>query len=788
MSGVGEDRPLTQEGNMTGTGFAAMRGACLAAMAAALFYGAEARAQEVQPPERQAAQPTPAQDGSDSGEIVVTARKVNENVQDVPIAITAISGESLARQNVRSLYDLQSQVPNFVLQRGQIDTQALFVSIRGQVQNDTTSNLDPSVGIYFDGIYYPRTIGLAGQLLDVERVEVLRGPQGTLYGRNTTGGALTIFTRNPTNELGASMQLTGGSFDHFNAVGILNVPITEGLAARFVAQRGVSDGFGRDAARNRRGDEDSLTLRGRLRADLGNGAEAVLTASYARNYTGGGVFHLSGLSPSNSTQFLIQVAREGGFGTTPAGLAAARALLESYIAGDPFVSNATRPQFSDFSSRALSLNVTVPISDSIDIRSLTGYQTLRRKTSLNSGEVPFTIVVGRQETDSYYLSEELQLVGETGPVQWVAGFYGGYENALEISDTTLVPNITSVNPRNTRALIENTSLSLFAQATWEFLPETHLTGGFRYSWDTRAATINNRQGGNCTVPAEGVIATPPGASQCGRRFELNFSRPSWLISLDRQLVDGVLVYAKVSRGYRSGGVNYRGASSIDTFASFAPETVTEYEAGIKTELLDRRVVFNLAGFYDNYRNIQRTATIIGPVSGLSTSIITNAARGRIYGFEAELRVRPTQNLTLSGSVGLTDARYTEFVDLSGNRTNELFPTPKWTASASANYVQPIEIGSLTFSLNYRWQSYINLQPNALIASAVSQDAYGLLDGRVSLNIAGWDLDIAAYARNIADVRYRAAAIGNDRSLGFDIESMGRPREFGITITKRFGAI
>src|SRR5581483_1126477 len=193
----------------------------------------------------------PGAAGSDTDqlqEVVVTATKRSENIQIVPIAITALSGDALKQSQVHTVQDLQSEVPSLLIQQAVDSPQDVTVMLRGRKQNDTTLAVDPAVGVYVDGIYVPRTQGLAGELLDINRIEVLRGPQGSLYGRNTTGGALTIFTNDPTQELSGSLDVTGGNFRAWYLAGIANLPVVDNLAARFVFQRGGNVAYGFDGA------------------------------------------------------------------------------------------------------------------------------------------------------------------------------------------------------------------------------------------------------------------------------------------------------------------------------------------------------------------------------------------------------------------------------------------------------------------------------------------------------------------------------------------------------------
>lgn len=234
----------------------------------------------------QTAAPAAAAEDSGLADIVVTARKVSENLQTVPVAITALSAAAIRNAGITNVFDIQGKVPNLYFQNSAIDAAGLTVAMRGQKQNDFILTVDPSVGLYVDGFYHPRTYGMRSALVDVERLEVLRGPQGTLYGRNTTGGALSIYSAQPTDELGASIQLKGGNYGFFEGTAIANMPLGEGLSSRFVVQHGEQDGLGSDGLSNDVGSENRTYVRGKIKAGEGS-IRAVLTGVYSRIHTGG---------------------------------------------------------------------------------------------------------------------------------------------------------------------------------------------------------------------------------------------------------------------------------------------------------------------------------------------------------------------------------------------------------------------------------------------------------------------------------------------------------------------
>lgn len=743
----------------------------------------------------------PSGAASSDQEIIVTARKVAENLQAVPIAITAISGAALTEQSVKNVMDLQRQVPNLFLQPSVSDPQAITLALRGQKYNDIGGTSDPAVGIYIDGVYYPSTIGMAGALIDVDRVEVLRGPQGTLYGRNTTGGALSIYTANPTNTLGGNLSATYGNYNMWNLAGTLNVPLTDNLALRIVGQHGEHDGYGRDAFGRGLADENSTYLRGKLRAQFG-GIEAILSGIYQKYETSGAISKFGGLFPADPStgapeggSTTIEAAAELGLPLTPAGFAQAANILNSYKGGDLHDTDSTDPTFSRFTGYVGSLDLKVPVTDDISIRSITAYEHQRKTSLVDFDGTPFTILSARYDVTGHYFSQELQVLGGNKTLNWVAGAYYGNQTSDEFSTAQILTAINAGgNPNNVDFVARNRSIALFAQANWEFAIDWRLTGGIRYSWDRRAGETMNTMGGVCVVPAPGVevtgVPSSPlnGPSQCPRSFEESFSKPSWLASVDHRFSDQLFGYAKISYGYRSGGLNLRSANVADAFASFQPETVTEYEVGTKLDLFDRRVRLNLAAFHDVYNDIQRSVSIASP-AGIPIGLNVNAASGRVNGLEAEARVKITDRFTISGSGGMVDAKYKHFVDLTGDRSNEDFGVPKWTASASANYHKDTSFGSVMAQVDYQWRSKTDLDPSIRRGrEQVMQDAYGLLNARIGFTLADYGVDVAAYGKNLTNKDYVGAVQGLAAALGYNQLLIGDPRTYGIVITKHFGGL
>jgi iron complex outermembrane receptor protein len=716
-------------------------------------------------------------------EIVVTARKFAENIQTVPVSITRLSGADLQRLTVRDLSDLQYQVPNLILEPSTSDSNSLTIALRGQKQNDILPTVDPSVGLYIDNIYYPRTTGLTGALIDVDRVEVLRGPQGTLYGRNTTGGALSLYTKNPTDRLEGNLSLTYGDYDTRIVSGMINLPLLDAVAARVVANREKHNGYGSDFLGQPLADEDSYYVRGKVRGDF-NGIDVVLSTIYQQNRSGGAIYKatnaLTGATVANGTTNVLETAAELGLPFTPAGLRQATQYLDSFVAGDLFRTGGTSPARSDFNSSVYGLDIKAPLPWGTALRSTTSYVFVDRRVA-NSDGVPIYLNVQRYSTASRYIAQELQLQGGSANFTWTSGLYAGDESAYENESILVFRDLNPSNPIIFAGDIHNRNQAAYAQGNWQFAPQLRLTGGVRYSRDERELDAASMLGGRCAVPAPGVeITNTPsspsnGPSRCPRPFGANFSKPSWLASLDYQATDEIFGYAKVSYGYRSGGLNFRGTNTAAAFTPFQPETVMEYEVGTKLELFERKLRFNAALYDDDYQNEQVTGIFdIGPLN-LPTGITSNAGKAKIDGMEAELRFQPWREFTLTAGSGLTSAHYVQFVDTLGDHRNEPFPVPRWTGNAAASYVIATAFGQINPSLDFHYQSASTLNAGTM---QYAQAGYGLLNGRLAFDVDRWNLQIAAFCRNLTDKTYIAQS--------GEFSTIGDPRTYGLTVTTRFG--
>jgi iron complex outermembrane receptor protein len=726
-------------------------------------------------------------------EVVVTARKIEENAQDIPVAVTAMTGAGLERQNVREVRDLKSLAPSLVFGQGGSSPGAVNPSLRGQTQPDNNLATDAAVALYVDNVVLPRSYGLRANMVDVSRIEVLRGPQGTLYGKNTTGGLINVITNDPTGQWGGSVRVNAGNYGAWDVTAIVNIPLGDDMGLRLVAERGQHDAFGHDGAGRGLAYGDNSYLRAKFKGEWGRFS---LRASADYSSTGlSGIYRLAGLTPATAT------APEGGTLTREAALelfgasnpttwAQALPVVRSYVGGDFYKTNGRFQAREDDYARDVSLDMAYELTDDIKVRSITGYRSLAFGYPSDLDGTPFTGTHPRRAAQDDFISQELQVLGGDAHLNWVFGGYGSWEHGKEYSTTATAPlalsptRLTQLNLTNGKLTAQ--SYAVFGQANWEFVPNWTLTVGGRYTSDKRGLTTYNQTFFNgatfsCSVP----VALRPDPAFCQGVRSDTFKEPTWTASLTYKPTDDITTYAKASHGFRSGGEQYRGSTSLESFQPFQPETVNEYELGLKTQFFDRSVRINLAAFYDEITDVQRSVIIAVPSTGATATVQTNAASATVKGVELEGTWRVTPQLTINGAGSVIDPKYDEFRDFTGDRSGEDWPTPKVQYSFDVTYVQPTGLGDLTGTLSWAYQSKQNLAPAAKQKAQVTQKAYGLLNARLGLNVDSQDFTVALFARNLTVKKYLVGAVSLE-SIGWNTVVSGEPRVYGIEFTKRFG--
>jgi iron complex outermembrane receptor protein len=743
-------------------------------------------------------------------DIVVTARRREESLQKTPVAITAFSSGDLNRHSIINVSDIGRLTPSLNFDKTVYDPFSANVGIRGQKTNDSILNVSPAIGLYIDDVYQGNTLATsATSLLDVQRIEVLKGPQGTLYGRNTTGGALKIVTALPDYDGASGAVRVGlGNYNLDRESAMINVPlVADQMALRLSGSHEHHGGYGYDT-NNRRplADLKADAIRGTLRIDPTSGFQIVLRGDYARARSGGTVEYLGALAPPTVVNpFLLNAAIYSNVLTFAQAVPvltgrATPAQLAGVLAGQKVIYDRLLPTLNRKSYRQAyftpqqarlevygsSVTLQKSLTDDILIKSISALRYVDRVTQV---QIDGTIYPGLygvpSDLQSRQLTQELQLDGKAigGRLKWILGYY--YYDMVGTEGRNPTNQLPFINPRSpnfSSQQVRQRSNAFFGQATFALAPAINVTGGLRWTRESARIRATEFQGnpGVCAIPA--AQQTPPGA--CVARIGQTFKNLSYTGGIDWSPTDAVLLYAKTSRGFKAGGQNKN-----PPFLPFAAETVTDYEAGAKLDLLDRRLRVNTALYHSKYDNIQRTV-LVAQNGGVFTSI-ANAAAATIDGVEAEITARPVQPLVLGASLAYTDAKYQTYVNQATGQdlsANSFQGQPRWQWSLSALLTVPTPAGDLAASVDYTRQTTVELLPDSksIYTNGYStQKGYGLLNARVTLKIDRFDADVALWGRNLTNKLYQAGATDATGSAGFGAAFLGDPRIYGVELTKRF---
>jgi iron complex outermembrane receptor protein len=758
-----------------------------------------------------------ASDVGSGNDIVVTARRRAENLQSVPIAVTAISGEALQRSSVRDMFDLQRVVPSLQVSTGYRKEAPIF-QIRGQRTNDMRATQDGPVAVYFNDVVVTPWYGQNLSFYDLSSVQVLKGPQGTLFGRNTTGGAVLASPVKPGNKLEGYATASYGRFDRWSVEGAVTVPASDLLSVRvsgkITRQGPMGHVLAGPIAGYGLGTEKSENVR----------VSAVLRpTSDIENYT---VFYYDKFySHRNALQTIAMAGNALLYnGGAPFGLPDAVTDVANLKNAGRYDSYQSDPTY--VRTRAVGVNNTTTFNvgksslGEITLKNILGYRNLSTQAENDLDGTRALIIESTTDVAVKQYTEEFQVLGSSPAAEWAVGFnfyqLKGYDNSIVTALKGLNPTV----PATTSFDVNNKSYSVYAQSTFhlgpllsESLEKFSLTLGFRESWDNRFANFHpyNFYGlptQVCKLPA--ALVDTPGV--CAHAVSASFSAPTYVATLDYKPVPGILLYVTQRRGYRSGGFNSGASDNPAQFVPFKPEFVSDTEVGIKADTHPGGMFLrtNLAVYHSGYKDIQRQKQ--SKIGGFQpVSVIQNAASASITGLEFESLFQPTPNLELSGFWNHVAAHYNNYdarvydsstgALVAGTRDytkNKFAFLPRNTISGTVRYTIPLgeTVGDLALQGNYVWQSSMwsdeQIQPFAVPAYAANLTApnfipsYGLANFRVELSkIAGKNLTAAAYVKNAFDKKYAVGAIAIIESLGIEPIFWGDPRTWGLDLTYRF---
>ena len=696
-------------------------------------------------------------------EVIVTARKREEALQDTPISITVFSASALEAANMIDLRDLGKYTPGMSFTSyGMGSNEAGAIFLRGIGQSDHMVTTDPGVGLYIDGVYIGRNQGAALDLLDLERVEVLRGPQGTLFGNNTIGGAVNVISRKPTGNGGGQASLTAGQDGRLNGSMSGEMAFGERAAVLISVLSKQRDGVGEQIFTGAEtGDEDSLSARAQFywHGQTGEFSLAV-DASRARQAAMPHSFyaHADWLGVAPCYQ------RDGdGYAPCPAGREA-----------DPFDSYSLDDLDTAQDLFGVSATLEWDISDGVVVKSITAYRDMEYLGGLEFDGAPHRIVYYRETDGSDQFSQELQLSGSRGgALDWIAGLYYFMEDGENDQDND---EFGALGHRLTQ--VETKSYAVFGQTTMELTDGISLTGGVRYTEENKdydlvfhSLDATGAQAYDDTGQPLYVVA--PTA------LDNAWDAVSGTVNLSYAIAEGVVVYGTYSRGFRSGGYAAR-PSRISSVGAYDPEYVDMFEAGLKALALEDRLRVNAAIYRNEYEDYQAQVNRVG--NRFDTRVL-NAAEAQIDGVELEVTAVLSPVFRVDATFAYTDAQITN-VDLDRSLEanfsagHQLPYVSKYTLSVSPQLDFRLDHGGGVLArLDYSYRDDFFGQ----IANSPfeREDGYGLLNARIEYRNVGGHWSVALYGINLADEQYTRVRNYFPGFLGFAIWNTDR-REIGVT--------
>ena len=729
------------------------------------------------------------------GEIVVTAQRKSENIQKVPIAIQAISGDQARDLGVRSSGDIGRIASNVSVQQPAGEGSVTIVTIRGIGLNDYSTNNSGPNGIYVDEVYLSAPVAQTFPPFDIERIEVLKGPQGTLYGRNTSGGAINYITKKPSHEAEVYLNTSYGSFSSVNFQGAVNGGLTSNLAGRLAFNTNISDGFTRNTFNgHRENGAGSYSARAELLWEPTDALKILVSGNGSRfDVRANKYWHVGTLDPQTFSQCPNDRILAGqcvdlyGFGTT-----------------DRFEVESNRTEHMKTSIYGGSVRAdygTGPLT----LTSLTSYIHTKRYFPEDADGNPARLLEIDYNTSSRTVTQELRGSLNLPGLNVVAGGYFLGERLTQnqplrlfqdadlffgpgAGEGLVIPGIVNEVVFSSSAQ-KTRSYALFGQVDYDVLPDLTLTVGGRYSWERKSFTYNQslqtQQGG---IDNYGPLTVLPTF-----RNRLNDGAANYRVALNYKITPAVLVYASNATGFKSGGFNGSFLSSDPTelasqLQPVKPEKVRSYEVGLKSTFFNRKLLFNIAFFYNDYRDMQVFTPIVTS-SSLVVNVLDNAPKAHTQGIDAQLAFSPIEGLTISENLGILSTELDRYSvrlapgspNLSGNR---LPLAPKVSSSTVVDYHFDIPSGrvSILASADFKSKMFFDTTNDPLI----TQGKYWLFNGRIGYthNLPKGTIELAVFGRNLTDKKYLVGG-SNLSPFGMLEDIVGRPREFGVELNMRY---
>ena len=753
-------------------------------------------------------------------EVVVTARRREETAQSVPIPISALSGDRLESRGITEIQNVEQLTPNMSFNESVVARGTAQVFLRGIGQINWGPTQDPKVGIYVDGVYLGRPQGSVFDFIDIDRVEVLRGPQGTLFGRNTTAGLVHVITKKPDSVFDAKVRGGFGNAGQLSADGMVNFPLIDDvLAARVAFQMRKDDGWMKDDAGREWNTTDSRTLRGTLLWTPNDSVEVSLGAEFFRARETGGLADceelLGGPAGINFLPLIFGAYDE---------LAAACAPDDN-----PYRSNDNDPNGLFVDTNAVTLTVTWDFAD----MTLTSISAWRDMKELNEswgwgsdfyGGPSYHLEVLQDEHSPYdQLSHEFRLEGTafSDRMTWITGVYGFTENAqgnvwvpfmrglMPPTDPAEAPLWEALGPialgaqanisRRQQTDATNKSWAVFGEATLDVTEAWSVTAGIRWTKDTRQfkrSQWTSDFGFDLFYGCPGNLGPDGLAMRSYCKEEVDFSQSTPRVIVNYSFTDDIMAYLSFSRGYSSGGMN-----GDVRMRPYAPEISDNWEVGMKSQWFERRLQLNVTVFQNDYENQQ--ITIGRVVDGQPTADQINAQAATLEGYEVELLATPAEGWFITGTYGYLDGDYDEFTvidntfdpitfeetrvvrDLSNISFIGFTPNRSWNLSVAKEFYLD-NAGSMTAQVGYNYRGPYYAAAALTRLKRHRTDPLGLVDARLRWDMANGNTSVSLWGTNLSDEEYYRGA-QDLVDLGILLYYWAQPRRFGLTLEHRFGS-
>lgn len=731
-------------------------------------------------------------------EIVVSARRRAELLEETPLSVTALGDRTLREAGVTRLDDIQSLVPNLQFLPG-TDNQATNIIIRGiGTSVPGVVSFDPGVGIYVDGVFLPRAEGQLLDMIDVEQIEVLRGPQGTLFGKNTVGGAINMTTMKPGEEFGGFVLLRPGNQGSLFSRAVLNVPVSAGwfedkLFLRLAMSTTNSDGYVWNREQERfYGNRNSLGLLGSVRFLPVEDLTVDVSGTWSRDHNQG-----------RGGQCVF--VQETALGSILPGF------YDACRRSEPFAVATNESQISDLTSYGVWGTIAWDVGevgalDGLVVKSISSWRRQRQRARLDFDATEFPAIktsdAGGSPTDGFpsqakQVSTELQFTGRAWDdrVQFVTGGFGFWEDASDPQTLTLAPGFIGLVNLNLRES-DNWNWAIYGQATVDATDWMSLTGGLRYTEEKKGIHASNR---DPTMPDQ------PPAIDLTNAAIFSAWTPMGSIALrapedwiDTARLDHLMTYFTYSRGFRGGGFDGTLNPNIGELEPFAPEFLDSFEWGAKTIAFEQRATLNVSVFYGDYEDIQVSSIQDDPDAPTGFIFTTqNAAKATIHGAEIELLALPLDGLQLNGSVGLLYSDYDEFIGVDNatgdpvDRAGQRFSgAPELQTHVAVQYSHAVDFGASGWlegwvTPRFEWyyqSSMFLLGPEVPVAT---QPGYSLFHARLSYDFLDDRAQVALWGKNLTDTEYFDFALPSVSSFGTANLFFAQNRTYGGEISYRF---